>query len=65
MRHFFAITRLQEWYRQGLNVNDMVPHLAVYMGHVRPGDSYWYLTATPELLGSAADRFLAYAGGGR
>jgi hypothetical protein len=38
-----------------------VPELSVYLGHVRPAETYWYLTATPELLSAAADRFESYA----
>jgi integrase/recombinase XerD len=64
LRHTFAVERLKEWYRDGADVSAMVPHLSVYLGHVRPQDSYWYLTATPELLGAAADRFRRYAEGG-
>jgi hypothetical protein len=28
----------------------LVPHLAVYLGHVSPRETYWYLSASPELL---------------
>jgi hypothetical protein len=41
----------------------LLPHLSVYLGHVRPQESYWYLTATPELLSVAATRFQHYAKG--
>jgi integrase/recombinase XerD len=34
------------------------------LGDVRPQESYWYLTATPELLGTAAERFRLYATSG-
>ena len=37
-----------------------LPHLSVYLGHVRPQESYWYLSATPELLTAAAERFRCY-----
>ncbi len=60
-RHTFAVRRLQTWYREGADVQAMVPHLSVYLGHLRPQESYWYLTATPELLGIAAERFRQYA----
>jgi integrase/recombinase XerD len=53
-----------EWYRAGLQVKDLIPNLSVYLGHVQPAHTYWYLTATPELLAAAADRFLQYAGAG-
>jgi integrase/recombinase XerD len=66
-RHTFAVTRMQRWYEQGLDTHALLPHLSVYLGHIHPQESYWYLTAVPELLGAAAHRFetFAYAGGTR
>jgi hypothetical protein len=61
MRHSFAVRRMLAWYREGADVQALLPTLSVYLGHVRPQESYWYLTATPELLGAAADRFRVYA----
>jgi len=63
-RHTFAVTRLQRWYEQGLDVQALLPHLSVYLGHVHPQESYWYLTAVPELLSAAATRFQRYAQAG-
>jgi len=63
-RHTFAVTCLQRWYQQGLDVQALLPHLSVYLGHVHPHESYWYLTAVPELLGAAAQRFQTYAHAG-
>lgn len=60
-RHGFAIDRLRLWYEAGCDVRELLPQLAVYLGHVRPEETYWYLTATPELLTAAADRFQRYA----
>jgi hypothetical protein len=31
--------------------------LATYLGHVKVSDTYWYLTAVPELLALVAERF--------
>jgi integrase/recombinase XerD len=66
-RHTFAVQRLRQWYQQGADVRSLAPNLSVYLGHVDPATSYWYLTATPELLGSAAQLFQDYAsqGGGK
>jgi integrase len=61
LRHTFAVERLLAWCEQGLDVKALLPNLAVYMGHVRPVDTYWYLTATPGLLNTAAQRFGDYA----
>jgi len=63
-RHTFAVTRMRHWYQQGLDVPALLPHLSVYLGHVHPQESYWYLTAVPELLSAAAHRFEAYAQAG-
>jgi len=56
-RHAFAIERLRLWHQQGADVQALLPHRSVYLGHVRPQESSWYLTATPELLSVAATRF--------
>lgn len=61
LRHTFVVRRMSGWYREGLDVHGRMPELSVYLGHVRPEDTYWYLTATPELLGAAAERFESYA----
>jgi integrase/recombinase XerD len=61
LRHTFAVNRLRTWYEAGLDVQELLPHLSVYLGHFRPQESYWYLTATPELLTAAAERFQRYA----
>lgn len=61
LRHCFAIERLRKWYQAGVDVRAMLPHLSVYLGHLRPQDSYWYLTTTPELLTAAGERFRQYA----
>ena len=64
-RHTFAVTCMRRWYEQGQDVQALLPHLSVYLGHIRPQESYWYLTAVPELLNAAAQRFQTYAMGAR
>jgi integrase len=59
LRHTFAVRRLLGWLRQGEDVHGRLPELSVYLGHRQPRETYWYLTATPELLRLAADRFEA------
>jgi integrase len=65
LRHTFAVHRLLAWCRSGADTRARLPELAIYLGHARPEYTYWYLTATPELLGAAADRFAVYAGGAK
>lgn len=50
LRHYFAVRTLLNWYRTGADVEAHLPELATYLGHVHVRDSYWYLSATPELL---------------
>jgi hypothetical protein len=44
------------WYRSGDAVEHRLPALSTYLGHVHPADTYWYLTACPELMGLAVKR---------
>jgi integrase len=64
LRHGFAVDCLRAWYQQGLDVGAHLPHLSVYLGHLDPLQTYWYLSATPELLSQAARLFATYAGAG-
>lgn len=61
LRHTFAVDRLAMWARAGGDVHLQLPALAVYLGHVRPQNTYWYLTAAPQVLEPAAARFERYA----
>jgi integrase len=62
-RHGFAVRTLLQWYRTGANVERHMPELSAYLGHAHVNDTYWYLSATPELLQLAMRRF--HATGGR
>ena len=44
------------WYRAGVNVEAHMPLLSTYLGHSDPENTYWYLSAVPELLFLAAER---------
>ena len=56
LRHRFAVNTLLRWYRDEVDVERHIPRLATWLGHARVSDTYWYLTATPELLHLAARR---------
>jgi len=55
-RHRFAVETLLRWYRAGEDVERRLPVLSTYLGHVHVSDTYWYLTACPELMGLAVER---------
>jgi integrase len=63
LRHSFAVATLIDWYHDGGDVQARLPLLSTYLGHVDPKATYWYLSATPELLALAADRLEAAFGG--
>jgi integrase len=55
-RHRFAIRTLLSWYREGTDVEKKLPALSTYLGHTCVRDTYWYLSACPELMQEAARR---------
>jgi integrase len=56
LRHSFAIRTLLGWYRDGLDAAQRLPLLATYLGHASVRDTYWYLSACPQLMEEAARR---------
>jgi integrase/recombinase XerD len=55
-RHSLAVGSLLGWYRDGLDVQALLPVLSAFLGHSKPANTYWYLSAVPELLALAAER---------
>jgi integrase/recombinase XerD len=62
LRHSFAVKTVRRWYEAGLDVEQRLPSLSTYLGHVAPSATYWYLTATPGLMLLAAKRLEAARG---
>jgi integrase len=59
LRHTFAVNTIVRWYRAGEDVERLLPTLTTYLGHSKVRDTYWYLSACPELMGEAASRLEA------
>lgn len=59
LRHSFAVNTLLRWYRAGEDVERLLPTLTTYLGHSKVRDTYWYLSACPELMSEAARRLEA------
>jgi integrase/recombinase XerD len=57
LRHNYALHRLQNWYRAGLDPGPLLPWLSAYMGHGNLLGTQHYLTATPQRLSAASRRF--------
>jgi len=56
LRHSFAVSTLVGWQRADVRIDQWMPVLSTYLGHVSPADTYYYLTAVPELMTAAAER---------
>ena len=61
LRHSFAVERLTSWYRDGKDVQRLLPVLSTYLGHSSIAGTQAYLTMTPELLAEASRRCQRYA----
>jgi integrase len=60
LRHTFVCRRVIGWYKVGENVDCKVAQLSRYLGHKKVSDTYWYLTAMPELMAYAANKAAEY-----
>lgn len=61
LRHTFACRRLLLWQEQRTDVSRCLLDLCTYLGHAKVSDTYWYLSAFPELLELSARRFEKFA----
>jgi integrase len=67
LRHAFAVHTLLAWYRSGEPVGPKLWTLSTYLGHRHLAETYWYLTAVPELMELCHARFASaqtWASGG-
>ncbi|MEM5318629.1 tyrosine-type recombinase/integrase [Paraburkholderia sp. JHI869] len=63
LRHTFVCRRILKWYQEGANIDNRIIALSTYLGHVKPSDTYWYLTAVPELMEVVNQKFARFAEG--
>jgi len=61
LRHTFAVRRVLLWHEQGTDIDQAMLALSTYMGHAKISHTYWYLTAVPELMAVAAEKFERFA----
>lgn len=50
LRHTFAVNHLLKWCQPGKAAGNRVLSLSTYMGHRDIANTYWYFSATPELM---------------
>ena len=61
IRHTMAVHRLVAWYREGADVQRLLPLLSTYLGHLNIAGTQRYLSFIPELRDEASRRFERYA----
>ena len=57
LRHTFVVRRIVLWQAQGVDIDQAMLSLSTYVGHAMVTNTYWYLSAVPELMALAAGRF--------
>lgn len=60
LRHTFVVHRIMRWHAQGVDIDQAMLSLSTYVGHAMVTNTYWYLSAVPELMGLAAERFESF-----
>jgi len=56
LRHSFTTAHIAAAYRSGTDAQRTLTLLATWLGHTGPARTYWYISATPELMALAAGR---------
>lgn len=62
LRHTFICRALLRG-QQNRQIDHVVDAISTYVGHAKVSDTYWYLSATPELMNIVSDRFACFAEG--
>lgn len=60
LRHTFVVRRIILWQSQGVDIDQAMLSLSTYVGHAMVTNTYWYLSAVPELMSLAAGRFESF-----
>ena len=63
LRHSFAVSSMLDAYTAGQDGQVRLTLLSTYLGHVNPASTYWYLSASPELMAVAGQRLEAHLAG--
>jgi hypothetical protein len=56
-----VVRRIVQQEAQGVDIDQAMLSLSTYVGHTMVTNTYWYLSAVPELMALAAGRFMSFA----
>jgi integrase len=62
LRHTFICQALLRG-RQDNQIDHVADAISTYVGHAKVSDTYWYISATPELMSGASQRFSRFSSG--
>lgn len=60
LRHTFVVRRILRWQQKRVDIDRAMLSLSTYVGHAMVTNTYWYLSAVPELMALAAGRFESF-----
>ena len=60
LRHTFATNRVTQWYREGKDVQALLPVLSTYLGHCNLDSTAVYISFSNQLLDEACKRFQSF-----
>lgn len=63
LRHTFICQALLRG-QQDNQIDHVADAISTYVGHAKVSDTYWYISATPEMMSGASQRFSRYSSGG-
>jgi integrase len=63
LRHTFICQALLRG-QQSNQIDHVADAISTYVGHAKVSDTYWYISATPELMSEASQRFSHFSSGG-
>jgi integrase len=62
LRHTFICQALLRGQRDN-RIDHVADAISTYVGHAKVSDTYWYISATPELISEASQRFCRFSAG--
>lgn len=63
LRHTFICQALLRG-RQDNRIDHVADAISTYVGHAKVSDTYWYISATPEMMSGVPQRFSRFSSGG-
>ncbi len=64
MRYTYAVETLIQFYRDGVDMEFRLPPLVRWLGHTGNAESYWHVSAVPELMQLVAQKLDQTQNGG-